>query len=149
MLMYVLRVYASVCAMMCTSKSCPVIKSGKLTAHDSNHHRVIWALILFKPISFTSCNCKLKTAFILNAQWSDKLHSSRCFNDNLLEVQLNLYQIELLFRYVFPDLTWNCLLTSEDLPKFTMICRKMLTKLFLFWHLLCRTILRATICKNW
>ena len=86
MLMYVLRVYASVCAMMCTSKSCPVIKSGKLTAHDSNHHRVIWALILFKPISFTSCNCKLKTAFILNAQWSDKLHSSRCFNDNLLEV---------------------------------------------------------------
>ena len=68
MLMCVLRVYASVCAMMCTSKSCPVIKSGKLTAHDSNHHRVIWALIIFKPISFTSCNCKLKTAFILNAQ---------------------------------------------------------------------------------
>ena len=85
MLMYVLRVYSSECATMCISKSCPVIKSGKLTAHDSNH-RVIWALILFKPISFTSCNCKLKTAFILNAQWSDKLHSSRCFNDNLLEV---------------------------------------------------------------
>ena len=94
MLMYVSRVYTSVCAMMCTSKSCPVIKSGKLTAHDSNHHRVIWALILFKPISFTSCNCKLKTAFILNAQWSDKLHSSRYFNDNLLEVPNWYHKVE-------------------------------------------------------
>ena len=50
---------------------------------------------------------------------------------------------------IFHDLTWNCLSTSEDLPGFTMICRKMLTKLFSFWHLLCRPFLRATICKNW
>ena len=68
----------------------------------------------------------------------------------LLKVlQLNLYQTELLFRYVFHDLTWYCLLTSEDLPRFTMICGKMLTKLVFVWHMLCRTILRATICKNW
>ena len=56
------------------------------------------------------------------------VYIANCYN----MLQLNLYQTELLFRYVFHDLTRNCLLTSEDLPGFTMICRKMLTKLFLF-----------------
>ena len=106
-------------------------------------------------VLFTSSGCKVRK----NAPYVPKCDVGWCLffqlqngdktlvKSQIYCIQLNLYQRELLFQYVFHDLTWNCFLTFEDLPGFTMICRKMLTKLF--WHFLCRTILRATICKNW
>ena len=40
---------------------------------------------------------------------------------------------------------------NQYFDMFSMIWHEivMLTKIFLFRHLLCRTILRATVCKNW
>ena len=56
-------------------------------------------------------------------------------------VQLNIHQTELLLWFVSHDLTLNCLLISESLPRFEKICGTMNTELLLFWFFTCRTIL--------
>ena len=55
-------------------------------------------------------------------------------------------------KYNLNMLVWFDMKLFIDFWRFTRIYNDLqhtLTKLFLFWHLLCRTILRATICKNW
>ena len=63
----------------------------------------------------------------IRTDWEALSSSSREWT---VPLQLNLHQTELLFWYVFHNLTWNCLLISEDLPGFTSSCICLLLKLF-------------------